>query len=67
MLIILKTLELLAATFAGAIDISAQYLHTDKIQNHLDEQQKYYKNFYSWEKKAIEWENFLKGALRVKQ
>ena len=62
-----KDLELLAASIAGAIDISAQYLHTDTMQNHLDEQQKYYKKFYSWEKKAMEWENFLKGALRVKQ
>ena len=62
-----KNLELLAASVAGAIDISANYLHTDVIQNHLDEQQKYYKKFYSWDKKAMEWENFLKGALNVKR
>ena len=62
-----KNLELLAGSVAGAIDICAQYLHTDTIQNHLDEQQKYYKKFYAWDKKAIEWENFLKGALSVKQ
>jgi|TARA_E500000318_G_C3561382_1_gene213616 UDP-glucose:(glucosyl)LPS alpha-1,2-glucosyltransferase len=61
-----KNFELLAASIAGAIDISSQYLHTDTIQNHLNEQQKYYKKFYSWDKKAVEWENFLKGALRVK-
>lgn len=47
--------------------MAATYLHTDEMQKHLDEQQNYYKNFYSWDKKAIEWENFLKGALRVKQ
>jgi len=62
-----KNLELLAGSIAGAIDISAQYLHTDLIQNHLEEQQKYYKKFYSWEKKGIEWSNFLKGAISVKQ
>jgi glycosyltransferase involved in cell wall biosynthesis len=62
-----KNLELLASSIAGAIDVCADYLHTDTIQNHLDEQQKYYKKFYSWEKKGIEWTNFLKGALRVKQ
>ena len=62
-----KNFELLATSVAGAIDIASQYLHTDTIQNHLEEQQKYYKNFYSWDKKAIEWENFLKGAISVKQ
>ena len=62
-----KNLELLASSIAGAIDVCADYLHTDTIQNHLDEQQRYYKKFYSWEKKGIEWTNFLKGALRVKQ
>ena len=61
-----KDLELLAAVTAGAIDIAAGYLHTDKIQNHLDEQQKYYKNFYSWDKKAIEWTNFLQGAINAR-
>jgi len=62
-----KDFELLASSFAGAIDICSSYLHTDVIQNHLEEQQKYYKRFYSWDKKAMEWQNFLKGALRVKQ
>ena len=61
-----KDLELLAAVTAGAIDIAAGYLHTDRIQNHLDEQQKYYKNFYSWDKKAIEWTNFLQGAINAR-
>ena len=62
-----KNFDLLASSVAGAIDISSEYLHTDTIQKHLDEQQKYYKKFYSWDKKAIEWENFLKGALSVKK
>ena len=54
------------SSFAQAIDVTSSYLHTDVIQNHLDEQQKYYKKFYSWDKKAIEWTNFLQGALNVK-
>ena len=62
-----KNFELLAGSIAGAIDICSKYLHTETIQNHLDEQQKYYKKFYSWDKKGLEWENFLKGALSVKR
>jgi len=62
-----KNFELLAGSVAGAIDVSSEYLHTEIIQKHLDDQQIYYKKFYSWEKKAIEWENFLKGALSVKK
>ena len=60
-----KDLNLLAHATAEAIDVAASYLHTDIIQNHLEEQQKYYKRFYSWEKKGKEWENFLKGAINV--
>ena len=62
-----KNFDLLAGSVAGAIDVCADYLHTDTIQSHLEEQQKYYKKFYSWDKKAIEWENFLRGALSVKK
>ena len=62
-----KDLKLLGHTFASAIDTCSEYLHTDTIQNHLEEQQKYFKKFYSWDKKAKEWENFLKGAINVKQ
>ena len=59
--------ELMASSFAQAIDIAAGYLHTDLIQNHLNNQQDYYKKFYSWDKKGYEWTNFLKGALHVKR
>ena len=62
-----KNFDLLAGSVAGAIDVCADYLHTDTIQSHLEEQQKYYKKFYSWDKKAIEWEIFLRGALSVKK
>ena len=62
-----KNHDLLAESTAHAIDIASNYLHTEIIQNHLEEQQKFYKRFYSWEKKGMEWENFLKGALNVKR
>ena len=29
------------------------YLHEDYIQDHLEEQQKFFKRFYSWEKKCM--------------
>jgi glycosyltransferase involved in cell wall biosynthesis len=61
-----KNHELLAASFAQAIEVAVAYLHTPEIQTHLDEQQKFYKRHYNWEKKGSEWTNFLKGALSVK-
>ena len=59
--------ELLARGFANAIDVASNYLHESYIQNHLEEQQKFYKRFYNWKKKGIEWQNFLKGALNAKR
>jgi UDP-glucose:(glucosyl)LPS alpha-1,2-glucosyltransferase len=59
--------ELMASSFAKAIDVTAEYLHNDIIQKHLNNQQDYYKNFYSWDKKGQEWTRFLQGALHVKR
>ena len=56
-------LETMAIDTANAIKVAASYLHEDFIQNHLEEQQKFYKRFYSWEKKGMEWNNFLKGVV----
>jgi len=55
--------ESMAIATGNAINTAAEYLHEDFIQDHLEEQQKFYKRFYSWNKKGIEWTNFLKGAL----
>jgi glycosyltransferase involved in cell wall biosynthesis len=55
--------EQMAKDFAAAIQVAANYLHEDFIQDHLNEQQKFYKRFYSWDKKGMEWTNFLKGAI----
>ena len=62
-----KDHNMLADATAQAIDIAAGYLHKDVIQNHLEEQQKFYKRFYNWQKKGLEWQNFLQGALNVKK
>ena len=56
----------MANATASAIKTAASYLHEDFIQEHLEEQQKFYKRFYSWNKKAMEWKGFLKGAIDEK-
>ena len=55
--------ETMAIDTANAIQVAASYLHEDFIQEHLEEQQKFYKRFYSWQKKGMEWTSFLKGAI----
>ena len=62
----LEDYKLLAKSFATAIDIAANTLHLNVIQNNLDMQQKFYKQFYSWEKQAETWWNFLRGVTNVK-
>jgi len=56
----------LSFAFAHAIEVAASYLHENHIQEHLEEQTKFYKKFYNWNKKGMEWANFLKGALNAK-
>ena len=59
--------ESMAVATGNAIEVAASYLHEDFMQDHLEEQQKFYKRFYSWKKKGMEWTSFLKGAISVKQ
>jgi len=58
-----KDYKNLSYAFAHAIQIAASQLHEPSIQEHLQDQQNFYKKFYSWEKKSNEWTKFLKGAL----
>ena len=58
-----KNYEQMANDTAAAIDVASSYLHEKFIQDHLEEQQKFYKRFYNWEKKGMEWTNFLKGVI----
>jgi len=55
--------ESMAVATGNAIEVAASYLHEDFMQDHLEEQQKFYKRFYSWKKKGMEWTSFLKGAV----
>ena len=57
----------LAFQFAEAIKIARNTLHEPIIRKHLSLQQTFVKRFYSWEKKAHEWTNFLTGVLNAKQ
>ena len=59
--------ETMARDFAVAIKVAVSYLHEPFMQEHLEEQQKFYKRFYNWNKKGIEWESFLKGAISEKK
>ena len=58
-----KNYEAMAIDTATAIKVAASYLHEEFIQEHLDEQQKFYKRFYNWNRKGMEWTSFLKGAI----
>ena len=62
-----KNYETMAVATAAAIEIAAKYLHEDFIQDHLEEQQKFYKRFYNWNKKGMEWESFLRGAINERK
>ena len=55
--------ESMAVATGNAIEVAASYLHEDFMQDHLEEQQKFYKRFYSWKKKGMEWTSFLRGAI----
>ena len=55
--------EQMAKGTAAAIQVAASYLHEDFIQDHLEQQQLFYKRFYNWNKKGMEWESFLRGAI----
>jgi glycosyltransferase involved in cell wall biosynthesis len=59
--------EQMALDTAGAIQVAANYLHEDYIQNHLENQQEFYKRFYNWKKKGQEWESFLRGAVNERK
>ena len=52
--------------FAYAMNGMANILHTDGVQAMLDSQQRFYKKYYSWDKRKEEWINFLTGAVDAK-
>ena len=60
-----KDVKKLAHQFAYAIKSASAQLDQEHVQHHLDKQQDYFKYFYSWEKRKIQWTNFLSGAINV--
>jgi len=57
----------LAKNFANAIEAAAITLDNEVIQDHLKFQSKYTNQYYNWDKQAMAWTNFLKGAINAKQ
>ena len=62
-----KDFKILSQTFAAAIDMAAETLHEKAIQDSLDMQQGFYKKYYNWDKRAMEWNNFLYNIINAKQ
>ena len=56
----------LAEKFAYGIDSASATLHEKVIQNHLTTQASYTQFYYSWNKQAASWTNFLQGAINAK-
>ena len=61
-----KNYRNLSTAFAHAIRGAVSTLHEPQVLDHLKTQQDFVKRFYNWEKKKLEWTNFLQGALNAK-
>ena len=62
-----KDFKILSQTFAAAIEMAAETLHEQAIQDSLDMQQAFYKKYYNWDKRAMEWNNFLYNIINAKK
>ena len=62
-----KNYKNLSLAFAHAIREAVDMMHEPEIHKHLIMQQEFVKRFYSWEKKKLEWTNFLQGVLSAKK
>ena len=58
-----KDVKRLAGKFASAIKEAVDIIHKPEIHEHLLQQQNFVKKFYSWDKRKVDWTNFLQGAL----
>ena len=61
-----KNYRTLATSFAHAIRGAIATIHEPEVFEHLQMQQEFTKKFYSWDKRKIEWTNFLQSVLREK-
>ena len=61
-----KNYRNLSQAFAHAIRGAIATIHEPEVYEHLLMQQEFTKKFYSWDKKKLEWTNFLQGVLHEK-
>tara|TARA_B100002019_G_C21230400_1_gene579776 strand:- start:338 stop:1267 length:930 start_codon:yes stop_codon:yes gene_type:complete len=61
-----KNYRNLSQAFAHAIRGAITTIHEPEVYEHLLMQQEFTKKFYSWDKKKLEWTNFLQGVLHEK-
>jgi len=62
-----KDYRRLSTLFADAIRHAVNTIHEPEVFDHLQLQQDFTKRFYSWEKKKIEWTNFLQGIVNERK
>jgi glycosyltransferase involved in cell wall biosynthesis len=61
-----KDFKSLARKFAVALDFIADNLHEDKMQERLQMQMKFYREYYNWDLRAGEWVSLLDQAIKIK-
>ena len=61
-----KDFKTLARKFAIALDFIADNLHEDKMQERLQMQMKFYREYYNWDFRAGEWISLLDQAIKMK-
>ena len=61
-----KDFKSLARKFAVALDFIADNLHEDKMQERLQMQMKFYREYYNWDLRAGEWVSLLDQAIKMK-
>ena len=62
-----KDTKRLASKFASAIRQAVNTLHEEETFKHLQMQQQFIKKFYCWEKRKVDWTNFLTGILHERK
>jgi len=62
-----KDYRRLSTLFADAIRHAVSTIHEPEVFKHLQMQQDFVKRFYSWDKKKIEWTNFLQGIVNERR
>jgi UDP-glucose:(glucosyl)LPS alpha-1,2-glucosyltransferase len=61
-----KDFKSLARKFAVALDFIADNLHEDKMQERLQMQMKFYREYYNWDLRVGEWISLLDQAIKMK-